>query len=404
MHTATEPATQRVPVSYHAHHKRFSSGHCVLRSFALILCAGWITFERSGLAATPEYRVVTLQTGSSTYSTARAISGGRVAGTADLPFNHAVEWNDAGAPLTDLNPPGTSISNAEDIDGTRVVGVGGLGTAHALLWPGSGKSFVDLHPRTLYFSEAYGIRGSQVVGRGGRSVGGDITAVHALMWPDALPDRVVDLNPDGYEGSGAFATTGDRQGGYGILNGGHGVPRALLWSSTADSFVDVTPGWSDGGFILAMSGEQQVGILRVKPPEESLQQHAALWSGTAASAIDLHPVGFTTSSAEDTNERQQVGYGVGIASGGKSHALLWNGDNVVLDLHRFLPADAVGSYAGGIDDDGTVVGSASFAGGVSRAVMWVPVPEPTGCALVLLPSLFLVRVKRRRILRRQEGT
>jgi probable HAF family extracellular repeat protein len=122
-----------------------------------------------------------------------------------------------------------------------------------------------------------------------------------------------------------------------------------------------------------------------------------LWMGTAASAVELHPAaGFTLTMAGDTNGRQQVGYGQGSATGGMEHALLWNGDNVVQDLHGFLPAGALRSFANGIDDDGTIVGYAIFPGETSRAFLWVPVPEPAGCVVFLLPVVLLSRTRGRR--------
>ena len=108
--------------------------------------------------------------------------------------------------------------------------------------------------------------------------------------------------------------------------------------------------------------------------------------------MDLHPAaGFTQTYADDSNGRQQVGCGQGGATGGMNHAMLWNGENVALDLHRFLPAGAVESVANGIDDDGTIVGSASFVGSGLRPIMWIPVPDPAGCAVFLLSAVLLPR-------------
>ena len=142
------------------------------------------------------------------------------------------------------------------------------------------------------------------------------------------------------------------------------------------------------------AGDQQVGIVGVG----DMGTHAMLWTGTAESAIDLHPaMGFTTTISYDTNGRQQVGQGVGSATGGMTHALLWNGSNVAEDLHRFLPPSAINSYAMGIDDVGTIVGAAGYGDNDLRAVMWIPVPEPAGCAVVLLPAALLARHPRRRL-------
>jgi len=363
--------------------KCLAFGRGAALSLAILLSALLVMFASTTPSVAAEYRVVELQTGGHN-SKAQAISGGSVAGNTSDTFFHALMWNDKGGPFTDLNPRRFDISYAEDIDGNRVVGWGGSYRNHALLWSGSAASAVDLNPTGAEFSQAFGIRGSQVVGRGGK-----IEPFHALMWPDGTPGNVVDLNPRGYELSGAVATTGTRQGGYGVLNGGHGVVRPLLWSSTPDTFVDLLPPGAFGGIVTAMSGDQQVGFVA---SVEGPVSHAMLWTGTAASAVDLHPaVGFTETTAEDTNGRQQVGYGKGSVTGGTFHALLWDGDNVVQDLHRFLPAGAVASIASGIDDDGTIVGSATFGGQTVRPIMWVPVPDPANCAVFLLPAALLCR-------------
>src|SRR5439155_16641792 len=123
--------------------------------------------------------------------------------------------------------------------------------------------------------------------------------------------------PEGYEFSGAIATTGPRQGGYGSLIGGHGVGRPLLWSGTPDSVVELLPAGAAGGLIEAMAGDQQVGAVGFVGGSGS---HATLWTGTAESAVDLHPAGYTRTIAADTNGRQQVGYGQGSVTGSMDHA------------------------------------------------------------------------------------
>ena len=71
-----------------------------------------------------------------------------------------------------------------------------------------------------------------------------------------------------------------------------------------------------------MSGDQQVGGV-VFGDVNSQPLHAMLWTGTAASAVDLHPAaGFTRTTAVDTNGRQQVGDGEGNVTGGMEHAAL----------------------------------------------------------------------------------
>lgn len=96
--------------------------------------------------------------------------------------------------------------------------------------------------------------------------------------------------------------------------------------------------------------------------------HALLWSGSASSVVDLHPIGFENSSATGISGGQQVGSGNGSATGGEYHALLWSGNaNSVVDLHSYLPVAYSWSGAIDIDLSGVILGMAD-----SRIVMWIP--------------------------------
>ena len=92
-----------------------------------------------------------------------------------------------------------------------------------------------------------------------------------------------------------------------------------------------------------------------------------MWSGTAASVVDLHPAGFVWSRAYGVAEGFQVGAGSGPATGGQSHALLWNGTAAsVVDLH---PEGFVVSGASGISGD-LQVGWGYPVGSDRHALMW----------------------------------
>jgi uncharacterized membrane protein len=282
------------------------------------------------------------------------------------------------------------------IDGDLAVGSGIVDNrAHALLWTLSGPGAVnrtptDLDPAGILYSAARDVSGTQVVGEGWSFQGGP----HALLWPDATPDRVVDLHPAGYQYSQARATNGTQQTGYGVMSLGDGnsYSHPLLWSGTPGSVVDLLPPGAFGGDLWGISGDQQVGNVGFAGASGT---HATLWTGTPESVVDLHPGGkFTYSYARDTNGRQQVGYGLASDADTTPHALLWNGDNHAIELEQFLPAGTITSYAFAIDEDGTIVGSYAFADGLDHPVKWVPLPDPAGCAVVLLPAALLSRARR----------
>jgi hypothetical protein len=138
---------------------------------------------------------------------------------------------------------------------------------------------------------------------------------------------------------------------------------ALLWSGTAASCIDLTPsGYSMTSVAYGVSDGQQVG---------SARGHAALWSGTAESYVDLNPSGFRESLAYGVSNGQQVGWGWRDAIGSSEHALLWSGTaESYVDLSTFLPAAYSGSRAFGIDSAGNIVGEAWGDTGIAQAVLW----------------------------------
>jgi hypothetical protein len=100
---------------------------------------------------------------------------------------------------------------------------------------------------------------------------------------------------------------GGQQVGSGIESK-HGYYHALLWSGTAASMVDLHPvsGFEDS-WAADTDGTHQVGYATSLGPNAGY--HASLWSGTAASLVDLHPAGgfFLNSSAIGLSSNQQVG-------------------------------------------------------------------------------------------------
>jgi hypothetical protein len=125
---------------------------------------------------------------------------------------------------------------------------------------------------------------------------------------------------------------------------GNRTARAGVWNVSTGSFVDVNPDQAQAdpeGFVISdlggVGGGQQVGavsaviVLDQQPFLWTVFTHAGLWSGTAASWIDLHPQGFDTSYAYGVDAGRQVGQVINSSS---SHAALWNGSAVSwVDLH-----------------------------------------------------------------------
>lgn len=319
------------------------------------------------------------------------------------------------------------------------------GNSHAAVWNISMTGFVDMQPSTGIVATTFplntrinDLKGQQAVG-----VGSNSHTVHALLWLNANPASVIDLNPSAYGSTYAQATTGSQQIGYGYLTTNADEPHALLWNGSATSFFDLNP--SNYIFSYAYAGDSvhQVGYGQ----DTSFNLNALLWSGSAASAVSIHPTvgtfvdsravalsgnraaGFGTdlsgynhailwtalngASAIDINPAAfldsqvtamsavgEVGYGrVRGDPNGTSHALLWNADGTgYVDLNSLLPARYTFAEADGIDSSGNVVGFAfDTVTGNTHAVEWLAAaPEPASLIFVTgLIAISFLRPRRR---------
>ena len=165
---------------------------------------------------------------------------------------------------------------------------------------------------------------------------------------------VINLHAGGATESNALAVGGGQQVGWAIVGG----MRASLWSGTAASWVDLTPAGAGGSVAYGASGGQQAGYATVGGVH-----NASLWTGTSASWVNLHPVGASESRAYAVGGGQQVGE---AAIGSMFRAILWNGTAASwVNLH---PAGATFSYAFGVSD-GQQVGGA-YVSGRSCASLW----------------------------------
>ncbi len=178
--------------------------------------------------------------------------------------------------------------------------------------------------------------------------------LHAQTW------TVTYLTPDGAFNSAAsaYATTGTRQVGY---SGGH----ATIWSGTAASPIDLHP---DGGVgatasgLNAINGTQQAGYATIGGTN-----HAGIWAGTKESFVDLHPddPNVTYSIVQATSGTQQAG---NIMTGGVSHGGIWAGGKAsFLDLNP----DSSGATASGLNaTTGTQQAGYATIGGSAHAGIW----------------------------------
>ena len=178
-----------------------------------------------------------------------------------------------------------------------------------------------------------------------------LAATSSAQW------TVVNLHPAGAVSSQALGVGGGQQVGWAHIAG---EPHASLWTGTAASWVDLHPPAQDS-IAYGVKGGQQVGI--VNP----LFGRASLWTGTVGSLVDLHPLGPSHSWASAVSGGQQVGFvGFGFNTG-NNRAALWSGTaSSYIDLH---PAGAVESKC--LATDGDQQAGTARIGKENHASLWI---------------------------------
>jgi hypothetical protein len=171
------------------------------------------------------------------------------------------------------------------------------------------------------------------------------------------------LHPSATGDSRAHAAVGSEQFGWVRV----GLPHATVWSSSSSSWIDINP---IGGVTSSVFGAapgvsggsgQQAGFYRTS----SSAQRACIWSGTAASHVNLHPAGAGAGASEcnATDGVQQVGYAT-VSSG--SRASLWTG--TAASWINLNPAGATLSNAYAVQ--GGVQGGIARVNNLTRASIW----------------------------------
>lgn len=185
----------------------------------------------------------------------------------------------------------------------------------------------------------------------------------AVLWK-GTSGNVVFLDP---------LTEVDDISGASVVGSGNGN-HALLWTGDAASAVDLHPAGFFSSKALGVSNDSQVGVG---------DGHALLWRGTAASVVDLHPPNFLASRAEDVWGDSQVG--AGNTANGKEYALLWKG--TAASVVSLNPPGFDQSTALGIWEERQVgSGRGDPTGDREHALLWNSTPEsavdlnPTGFA------------------------
>jgi len=291
----------------------------------------------------------------------------------------AAVWSGTASSYIDLHPEGALNSVAWGVSGGQQVGqalIPALGSgSRASLWTGTKSSRVDLNPPGWARSEARDVAAGQQVGNAQFS---SAFFSSAILWTGTAESFVI-LDPANAGGSSrAEGTDGVQQVGSWIQAGSFGT-RAALWSGSAASHVDLHP--ESGAAISSafdVSRGQQVGYVRLPPPQPggNTQDVASLWTGSAASWVNLNPAGAISSQAYSVLNGLQVGVADERASLWRGTAASW------VDLHAFVPAEFSTSAATDISSDGATLTIAGYGFNTitnrTEALIW-RAPDPSGC-------------------------
>lgn len=296
------------------------------------------------------------------------------------------------APVSLTNSAGRGVGAGQAVGTGRIAGAPQPDETHAVIWPQDSGAAVDLHPPDFRYSAALDTDGRRQVGHGN----GPPTAFkrHALLWQGSATGYV-DLHPPGnWNDSIARAIAGGQQVGninYYFYTSYERIiiEHAALWRGSAQSAVDLHPSGigCERSYAHNTDGNRQVGNGYFPTSSNTAPYRALLWSGTAASVVVLHPAGYTHSFAEGVGGGEQVGYAFNTNGDGYSRAMLWRGTaQSAVQLHPAGYITTVAWATNGVNEVGS--GSTPATGSQSHALRWSGTAESVVDLHSLLPAEF----------------
>ncbi len=287
-------------------------------------------------------------------------------------FQAAGFWNITTRQFTDRHPSGAEYSSLMDIDQDTMVG---WGTHDQVGGQGHYTCGTVAHAPNYYPVE-HCDKTFSAVGDGyvfGKDANGRL-----MRWDRDILNGV-DLTPPGVQGTMTINGAGDGQAVGGVNWNGQLI--GGIWTGSGNTFSELTPAGAATSSLHNCASGVQAGSIRWS--DDPTHEHAAIWTGTPESVIDLHdlfdPIQYDASVANDV---EVLGDGSVVVVGkafngnlGKWLAMMWiappvpscpadlTGDGVAdsSDFFAYLDLFAAGDPAADITGNGTIDADDFFA-------------------------------------------
>jgi hypothetical protein len=306
-----------------------------------------------------------------------AAAGGFAYGSYDsvvnsVQVNQAMSLNADTGEATNWNPPNFTYSTINGTDGSQQVGYGQSSddlTLRGLIWSNSPDNPIEVLPAGIVQVVLYAVDAGFQVGVATPS--GSLENHPYLFQGNG---GAVDLIAGGFTFGEAHCISGNNIGGLVEPNSGE-LPQAAYWSShSASSFVNLQPAGYLSSAVLGISADQQGGwgLTSVTDANNDQVMHALIWTGSAASVVDINPSDTQGSVIYAVRNGKQAGFYSDNSAPEIHKACVWSSTAAsMVDIDHLIPASHTYSTAYAIDEQGRVYGSYIHNGQFWTAV-WTP--------------------------------
>lgn len=276
-------------------------------------------------------------------------------------IDHPMKWAGTAASGINLTPGGSQGGSITDFAGDKLVGwwwapiqcyVGGQWQTcyyrRGARWDLNGN-FYETSYSGFEYTSMNATDGVSIVGAGSTDDAVGNVYSKAVIWQAPTYQHALSIHPAGIPDSYCNAVDGEHQFGY------IGLPFASIhaakWTGSGASFVDMHPDGYINSRIVDASDNQQVGVVN-----QWNDPHAVIWNGTPNSILDLNPDGATSSSVTACDSGLQIGYVV-YPDGLPARPGIWaGGKDTFVDLSGVVPPEYSGFNLSALDvaADGTI--------------------------------------------------